>query len=75
MDRAVDLGYFDIAAAELQSACDDLVTGSDAEHKFGPAVVERELALAGFAQLSKRLIGPLDEPEHQSLFVYELGVS
>lgn len=75
VDHAVALGYFDIAASELQSARDDLVTGSEAEHKFSPTVVEREFALAGFRQLSKRLIGPADEPEHQSLFVYAFGVA
>jgi SAM-dependent methyltransferase len=74
-DYAVELGYFDIAAAELRSASDDLVTGSDAEHKFSPAIVEREFELAGFARLSKRLVGPTDNPEHQSMFVYEYGVA
>jgi len=75
VDHAVEHGYFDVAAAELQSARDDLVTGSDAEHKFGPLIVERQLALAGFAQLSKRLIGPPEDPERQSMFVYEYGLA
>jgi hypothetical protein len=73
VDEAVDRGYFDIAAGELQSARDDFVTGSEAEHKFSPAIVEREFALAGFRRLSKRLIGPADAPPHQSMFVYEFG--
>lgn len=73
VEHAVERGYFDIAAAELRSASDDLVTGSDAEHKFGPAVVEREFALAGFERLSKRSIGAPREPELQSMFVYEYG--
>lgn len=74
VDHAVDGGYFDVAAGELQSARDDLVTGSDAEHKFSPAIVERQFALAGFRQLSKRSIGPPDEPERQSMFVYEYAI-
>jgi hypothetical protein len=75
VDVAVDRGYFDVAVSELQSAHDDLITGSDAEHKFSPRIVEREFALAGFRSLSKRLIGPADLPEHQSMFVYEYGLA
>lgn len=73
VDHAVTYGYFDIAVAELQSAHDDLVTGSDAEHKFSPLIVERQFALAGFRQLSKRSIGPANAPELQSMFIYEYG--
>lgn len=72
VDQAVERGYFDIAVGELRSAHDDLVTGSDAEHKLSPLIVERQFALAGFELLSKKLIGPADEPAHQSMFVYEL---
>jgi hypothetical protein len=74
VDCAVDDGYFDVAAGELRSAGDDLVTGSDAEHKFSPSIVERQFALAGFRQLSKRSIGSPDEPERQSMFIYEYGL-
>ena len=70
----MDRGYFDIAVAELQSTHDDLITGSDAEHKFGPMVVERQFALEGFRQISKQLIGPADDAERQSMFVYEYGL-
>jgi hypothetical protein len=73
VDHAVDRGYFDVAAAELQSARDDLVTGSKAEHKFSATIVEREFALAGFRRVSKRLIGPSENPERQSMFVYEFA--
>lgn len=73
VDEAVERGYFDIAAFELQSTHDDLITGSDAEHKFSPLVVERQFALAGFRMLSKRCIGPLDDPSRQSMFVYAFG--
>lgn len=73
VDEAVSNGYFDIASGELQSASDDLVTGSDAEHKFSPLIVERQFALAGFRMLSKRNLGPPDDPERQSLFVYEFA--
>jgi hypothetical protein len=71
VDEAVERGYFDIAVGELQSAHDDLITGSDAEHKFSPLIVERQLELAGFRLLSKRAIGPADDVSRQSLFVYE----
>lgn len=72
VDEATARGYFDIASSELRSASDDLVTGSRAEHKFSALIVEKELALAGFHQLSRRLVGD-GPPEHQSLFVYELA--
>jgi SAM-dependent methyltransferase len=71
VDVAVEQGYFDIAAGELQSARDDLVTGSRAEHKFSPAIVEREFALAGFRLLDKCAIGTTGDAERQSMFVYE----
>ena len=75
VDEAVARGYFDIAVGELQSTHDDLITGSDAEHKFSPLVVERQFALAGFQQLSKRLIGPIDDASRQSMFVYEFALT
>lgn len=70
VDEAVKRGYFDIAVGELQSTHDDLITGSEAEHKFSPLVVERQFALAGFRMFSKQLVGPPDEPARQSMFVY-----
>jgi hypothetical protein len=75
VDEAVERGYFDIAVGELKSTHDDLVTGSDAEHKFSPLIVERQLALAGFRLLSKRSIGPADDAARQSMFVYELSLA
>jgi SAM-dependent methyltransferase len=71
VDQAVERGYYDIAVAELQSTHDDLITGSDAEHKFSPFIVERQFALAGFDLLTKQMIGPADDPERQSMIVYE----
>jgi hypothetical protein len=71
VDEAVEHGFFEVAVAELKSTHDDLITGSQAEHKFSPSIVEREFALAGFRRLSKQLIGPPDQLEHQSMFVYE----
>jgi SAM-dependent methyltransferase len=72
VDEAVERGYFDIAVGELKSTHDDLITGSDAEHKLSPLIVERQFALAGFELLSKRMIGPANDPARQSMFVYEL---
>lgn len=74
VDHAVDRGYYDIAVEELRAAHDDLITGSDAEHKLSPLVVERQFALAGFELLSKRLVGPADDPERQSMVVYEYAL-
>jgi hypothetical protein len=71
VDEAVERGYFDIAVGELQSARDDLVTGSDAEHKFSPLIVERQLALAGFEVQERHSVGPSDQPELCSMFVFE----
>lgn len=73
VDCAVERGYFDVAVGELQSARDDLVTGSEAEHKFSPVIVEREFELARFRRLSKRLIGPGDDGARQGMFVYEFA--
>jgi len=75
IDHAVMHGYFDVAVGELQSTLDDFITGSDAEHKFSPLIVERQFALAGFRQLSKRSIGSPSDPALQSMFVYEYGVA
>jgi len=74
-DVAVERGYYDVASTELRSASDDLVTGSTAEHKFSPLIVEREFALAGFRQLSKRMVGPSNAPLRQSMFVYEYALA
>jgi SAM-dependent methyltransferase len=74
VDLAVERGCYDIAVAELQSTHDDLITGSDAEHKFSPLIVERQFALAGFQLLSKQQIGPPEDPELQAMVVYELAL-
>jgi SAM-dependent methyltransferase len=71
VDHAVERGYFDIAAGELQSAADDMITGSDAEHKFSPFIVERQLTLAGFRCLGRHPIGGTTDPEKQAMFVFE----
>lgn len=73
VDHAVERGYFDVAAGELQSARDDMVTGSDAEHKFSPLIVERQFELAGFRLVAKQPIAPAAPPEQQSFFVYEFA--
>jgi hypothetical protein len=65
-------GHYEVAVAELTSTRDDLVTGSQAEHKMSPAIVERELALAGFVPRARHVIGPPDDPSLQSFHVYEL---
>jgi SAM-dependent methyltransferase len=74
VDHAVERGHYGTAIAELQSTHDDLITGSDAEHKFSPLIVERQFALAGFRLLSRRPIGPPDDPERQSMIVYEFAL-
>jgi hypothetical protein len=73
VDHAVEQDSIEVASAELRSAADDLITGSEAEHKFSPAVVERQFELAGFRRLSKSMIGPADQPALQSFFVYEFA--
>jgi SAM-dependent methyltransferase len=74
VDQAVERGQYGTAIAELKSTHDDLITGSEAEHKFSPLVVERQFALAGFQRLSKRPVGPPDDPERQSMVVYEFAL-
>jgi SAM-dependent methyltransferase len=73
VDHAVDRGHYDVAVAELQSTHDDLITGSEAEHKFSPLIVERQFALAGFDLVSKQMLGPIDDPERQSMVVYDFA--
>jgi hypothetical protein len=74
VDFAVERGHFEVAASELGSAREDLITGSDAEHKFSASVVERQIALAGLRPLTKQLIGMQEPAERQSFFVYEVGL-
>lgn len=71
VDRAMAGGHYEVAIAELASTREDLVTGSPAEHKMSPAIVERELVLAGFALRSRRILGPADDPTLHSFHVYE----
>lgn len=75
VDQAVERGCYGTAIAELQSTHDDLITGSEAEHKFSPLIVERQFALAGFQLASKRPVGPPDDPERQSMVVYEYALA
>jgi SAM-dependent methyltransferase len=75
VDYAMERGSIAVASAELRSASDDLIVGSEAEHKFSAAIVERQFAMAGFCQLSKQLIGPANDPDRQSFFVYEFAVA
>ncbi len=75
VDQAMAGAHYEVAVAELGSTRDDLITGSEAEHKMSPAIVERELALAGFVQRSRQAIGPRDDPTLQSFHVYELSPS
>jgi SAM-dependent methyltransferase len=71
VDQAMAGGHYEIAIAELTSTSNDLRTGSQEEHKMSPAIVERELALAGFTARSRRILGPMDDPALQSFHVYE----
>lgn len=75
VDFAVERRQFEVAASELGSAREDLTTGSEFEHKFSAAVVERQLALAGLRPLVKQVIGEHEPPERQSFVVYEIGVA
>jgi hypothetical protein len=75
VDFAVERGHFEVAASELGSARDDLITGSDAEHKFSASIVERQVALAGLRTLTKQIIGMHEPADRQSFFVYELGLA
>jgi SAM-dependent methyltransferase len=72
VDHAMAGGHYEVALAELASARDDLTSGSSAEHKRSPAIVEREVALAGFEVRSRRVFGAIDDPSLQSFHVYEL---
>jgi hypothetical protein len=74
VDFAIEKGSFEVAASELGSAKEDLITGSDAEHKFSAAIVEKQIALAGLRPRTKEIIGKEEPAERQSFFVYEIGL-
>jgi SAM-dependent methyltransferase len=71
VDEAMTRGYYDVAAVELRSSSDDLVTGSDAEHKFSPTIVARQLALAGFERIEKHSVCPANPIAQQGMFIFE----
>jgi SAM-dependent methyltransferase len=73
VDYAVARDCFDVAIYELQSAHDDLITAFGDEHKMAPSIVERDMDLRGYRCLSRRSLGPVDEPDHQSFVVYEFA--
>jgi SAM-dependent methyltransferase len=73
VDEAMRGDHVAVAIAELQSAHDDLITGEEAEHKLAPSILERQLALAGFAVRHKHVLGP-DDASLQSMIVYEIGI-
>ncbi|RJL27204.1 class I SAM-dependent methyltransferase [Bailinhaonella thermotolerans] len=68
-DHAAARGAWPVLIAELAIARDDLVTGNAEEHKTSPLLLERELALNGFAVHDKTVIGDRD-PALQSFVVY-----
>jgi hypothetical protein len=74
VDYAMARDHVDVAVYELRAAHDDLITGSSEEHKLAAAIVERDLALRGFRQLTRQAFGPANEPEHLSFVIYELAV-
>ncbi|MEU6476630.1 class I SAM-dependent methyltransferase [Streptomyces sp. NPDC047017] len=70
IDHAIERDYWQVAIAEMQITKDDMVTSFEEEHKLSPLIVEHELAVNGFEQAAKHVIG--DRPaELQSFFVYE----
>ena len=73
IDYAIEHGYMNVALAELQIARNDLTTGFGSEHKLSSLLVERELELHGFCQVSKHILEP-DAAELQSFLIYEFVV-
>ncbi|MFI6491059.1 class I SAM-dependent methyltransferase [Streptomyces sp. NPDC050564] len=70
IDYAIERDHWPVAIAEMQITKDDMVTAFEEEHKLSPLIVEHELAVNGFEQISKHVIG--DRPaELQSFFIYE----
>lgn len=70
IDFAIERDHWLVALAELQITRDDLVTDFEDEHKISPLIVEHELKINDFHQVSKHVIGDRP-PELQSFFVYE----
>jgi SAM-dependent methyltransferase len=74
VDEAMRGDHVEVAIAELKSAHDDLITGEEAEHKLAPSILERQLALAGFAVRHKHVLGPDDDSSLHSIMAYEIGI-
>lgn len=73
IDYAIERDNWMVAIAEMQITKDDVVTAFEEEHKLSPLIVEHELAVNGFRQRAKHVIGDR-EPALQSFFVYEFFV-
>jgi SAM-dependent methyltransferase len=70
VDHAMERDFVDVAIGELKSTHDDLITGSEDEHKYCPSIFERQMDLAGFIKVSRLFAGPPDDPKLQSFFLY-----
>lgn len=72
VDYAMERNCVEVAIDELRATYNDLMTGSNNEHKMSPLIAEQQLKLAGWRQLSKKCFGPVDAPQLQSFVIYEL---
>lgn len=72
VDFAMERNCIEVAIDELRATYNDLMTGSNDEHKMSPLITEQQFKLSGWRQLSKKCLGPVDVPQLQSFVIYEL---
>lgn len=73
IDRAIAGDHWTVALSELQIAQDDLETARAHEHKLSPAIVERQLELAGLRVLRRHDLDQARPATLRSFAVYELA--
>ena len=75
IDETLERGCLGAALNELRAVRDDLDTSCPDEHKLSPRILERQLALAGYAQLSRHIVDPAAPEELQSFIIYEYEIA
>ena len=74
IDECLERDCLGAALNELRAVRDDLDTGCADEHKLSTKILERQLTLAGFDQLSRHIVDPAAPQELQSFVIYEYEV-
>ena len=74
VDIAMERESMEVVDFELRAVRDDLDTACGDEHKLSPAIVARELELAGFRLTAEHVVDPEVEPGLQSFVIQVYGL-